>query len=519
MSMNEIFLSEEDFLSIIQDDPEDDDEYTATSERTQDSGRHQCALDSLRDDQKNKRGLRAPRKRLDVREAMEKDELLKPGQHFPHRSELEMRCREYQEASRISSPIKPLNALFMRMQSEELQRCLFKFSASYSTQSKNWTIKKFVPHKALCACRKKGQLKCSTPYEAEDLARIEALKEAVNTDTNVQPKTLQGLLNEYLHDPLHATKLHRLKEILKEELIGSPQEQVTLVRATLKALEAEGHHTELQLGSCLQVKAILLRQRQAQHEQQQKNVLQAQKVAWSSLQTEVEAEIEQLFADVEADTQFVVSWSVAFNPCVKMLHHIPPVLFSDATHVRHASGGMIYCHVGQDADHHIVPISHTYHIGHECKSAWLLAFAFLKRVCPSVEKDFILIMDGIMSNFKNCGFRFLLCSKHKRDSIKAPVDKDAYVEAVTASNTVKLEGALAKMSVAFRTKLLTAFKQEQLFMSKCKGSFGHHCQSTVESHNHQLLSARDVCPGSGDDQFTCIILCMLKHHAFSHAHM
>jgi hypothetical protein len=185
-----------------------------------------------------------------VARQIEEGSFLQSGDPFKTRAEIEMKCKEYMESTRTHTHIKPLNAVHIAMRAKgpknpnEEQHCPFELTASFSTVQREWRVNKFVPHKPMCVCQLEDKAQGSTSFTSADLARIEALRDAMREDADKKPKELQRLLKPFIHEPLNPSKCYRLKAILREELMGSELQQVQLVQATLEALHADGHYTD-----------------------------------------------------------------------------------------------------------------------------------------------------------------------------------------------------------------------------------------------------------------------------------
>jgi hypothetical protein len=451
---------------------------------------------------KNKNDFRAPRKRCELLEMKGKGDILKCKMHFETRAEAKMAIKENNEVCRCSTK-------FVKSDSERMELvgrregCTFYAYISPSSKTGTLVLREFRDHSLGCAELQHAKGESNTAYSFRDLALIEELQEAIKANYLLPFTDISRILADFVHEKLCDSKLSRLRGVLRRNLLGTARDAVRTIPAHLAALEEDGHSTRHVVQKAEVVKKMYLAQMQSQHEHQQQQVPRNNRKPWAGQEELAKEEIDAMFEGDSSDTLYLVSFSIFFRSAIKMIPSLIPVGFTDGTHMRNVAGGVLYSTVMLDANHHIIVVCITWHIGSECMAGWK---AHLTHVMLYAPTSLRFIIDGTRTGIPVCrelGMRFIVCSQHTAKNISDKVDRDAYLGGVHATTQTEIEAQIAKMSEPFRQKLLKYNTLEEIFML-CRGSlFGFSTQSVSESLNNLLFSARTSVHLAGT-HFVCM---------------
>ena len=488
----------EDGLQQMEGDDETEQMQTDAGAPLQDTGMHSnnrknrlsVCHEMFQAERENEESLRAPRKREVLMQEKANGELMYVGQTFASQAEAKLCIKEYCEISRCSFKYDRLDPTRVKVIGRR-DDCAFNVYISPDTASGLWVLRQMTDHSKDCCGLERAKGESTTPYDYNDLARIPELQEAFKANFNLPFENIARILSDYVAEPMHDSKLSRVRTALRKNLVGNARDAVRTIPALLAALEADGYSTRYIVHTSSVVKRMFLAQMETQHEYQQQKLAPSSRTPWNAEKQEAaKKEVEEMFEGDAEGTLYLVSYSIIFPTAAKMVEDMVPVNFTDGAHMRNVSGGVLYSTLAVDADHHIVPVCNTWHLGAECAAGWSAHLSHVRTVIPSTN---LFIIDATKSGMSICrqlGILFLVCSQHQSKNIPNKPDRDAYLRGVHATTLAYLDEQLSKMSPAFRAKLTQYNTVEELFMLKRGKLFGHHCQSIAESFNSLLRRPR-----------------------------
>jgi hypothetical protein len=290
----------------------------------------------------------------------------------------------------------------------------------------------------------------------------------------------------------------------------------------MQHLQEQGHVTSVTSATKEKLIEAGMKFQKGRHERAQEKLPadDPNRRAWKRVEDQVRQGFDARFSSSADDEQYCYSLSIGFGTGLRMLKLLIPVLGSDACHNKGSSAGsMTYTTLALDADHHLVPLVVTYHVGEESAEGWNAHFDVLVPYLASCTEldpqDWTIIIDGIPSGVKACeerGFHTFMCSKHLVKHMNAAEER-VYLRALHAKTPQELSSIKQELPQFFE-KLESKHSPRQLYMVMSGQLAGLHTQSPVESFNAMLdKKARRAQHPLGDISFyTCTFrhVCMYE---------
>ena len=507
---------------------EDDDDEEEQHEHTADQQRKHAAQESMRAQKRSSAGMRAPGTMDEVTKLYNDKFLLEVGKCY-EREELVLRIREHAVLKQIPYKLKRREALWIESECNCGKPCNYKVVGSFRSEDGKMELTTF--HEHTCGFVIKDD-ECVS-YTARQISRISGLQALAKSDRRPTAKDMRACCRLYMPRPLSNKMCTQVREMLQESVYGSEEKELPKLGQYLQYLKKEGHHVDAEYVSKEILMDIGMEYQKGKHErakQKQKRADKEQRShqdkradnstkAWKEREPEVRAAFVSIFSQHPQNARYLLSMSVGFRAAIRMLPHLLPVLYSDATHLKGTStGGVVYSTIALDANHRIVTIAITHCVGNERSEGWATHIKFMSSVIATHKfpaKYFTVIIDGFTSArqlFVRYGFLVFMCSEHLKKNIKKEANKTAYLKAVHANTKAQLESIRAQAATAgfFQSTAFDKFEDSQLFMAATCKTFGQHCQSPVEAWNKMIDPERAALHVVG--QQVCAHVYILIHH-------
>ena len=476
--------------------PEPDSEHEG---RSRFQRRQAIATESLQFDQKHELGVRPPRTLKELEQVHQQGGFLSKGMNFKHRAEAEMLCKEADNYTGHSSTELYCNALMYEVRcanySDEEGGCCARTSITFSTKDLHWTVNHHAEHSEACQCKTRAQKHdhSITPYTYLDLARISALQEAVNDDITAPASEIKTILKDYIRLDLRSNKIFNLRRQLQRQLIGSAADAARHLPEFMAALRDDGHDCDVTMVDKDSMQALIMKQRRARFDRQQKKLPADQKRRWDEVcQAEAES-VKELLQEDPPDTKYVVGWHIVLRSGKTMLPFLVPVMQTDATFMRSLLGGALYCTVLEDANNSLAPLAISWFWGGEGTMGWSTHTSAFAQYVPDGTRAIIDGTDaGIAAWLRVLAGKGKLfkCSVHFERTIKNDRQKRFYQQALKAPTQALFDKFRATITDAEYQALTQSNAEGSLFMLHCGQLFGFHCQNGAESLNNVLQDAR-----------------------------